>query len=73
MQTQNPFLDEFAKLTTEESGKPFAQAQAEWATAPAQFRWASGEAQRLYGRWIPARLPGRRIDVTYRTPAGRTR
>lgn len=58
-------LDEFAKLTTEESGKPYAQAQAEWSVAPAQFRWASAEAQRLYGRWIPARLPGRRIDVTY--------
>jgi succinate-semialdehyde dehydrogenase/glutarate-semialdehyde dehydrogenase len=58
-------LEEFAKLTTEESGKPFAQSRAEWLTAPAQFRWASAEAQRLYGRWIPARLPGRRIDVTY--------
>jgi acyl-CoA reductase-like NAD-dependent aldehyde dehydrogenase len=58
-------LDEFARFTTEESGKPFAQARAEWTVAPSQFRWAAGEAQRLYGRWIPARLPGRRIDVTY--------
>ena len=58
-------LDEFARITTEESGKPLAQAKAEWSVAPAQFRWAAGEAQRLYGRWIPARLPGRRIDVTY--------
>jgi len=58
-------LDDFARVTTEESGKPFAQARAEWTVAPSQFRWAAGEAQRLYGRWIPARLPGRRIDVTY--------
>src|SRR3970040_1245086 len=58
-------LDEFARITTEESGKPLAQAQAEWGTAPNQFRWASGEAQRLYGRWIPSRMSNRRIDVTY--------
>ncbi len=58
-------LDEFARVTTEESGKPLVQARAEWAGAPNQLRWAAGEAQRLYGRWIPARVPGRRIDVTY--------
>jgi acyl-CoA reductase-like NAD-dependent aldehyde dehydrogenase len=58
-------LDEFATVTTEESGKPLAQARAEWAGAPNQLRWAAGEAQRLNGRWIPARIPGRRIDVIY--------
>jgi acyl-CoA reductase-like NAD-dependent aldehyde dehydrogenase len=58
-------LDDFARVTTEESGKPFAQARAEWTVAPAQFRWATGEAQRLYGRWIPSRMANRKIDVTY--------
>ncbi len=58
-------LDDFARVTTEESGKPLAQARGEWAGAPGQLRWAAGEAQRLNGRWIPARVPGRRIDVTY--------
>lgn len=58
-------LDDFARVTTEESGKPLAQARGEWAGAPNQLRWAAGEAQRLNGRWIPARVPGRRIDVTY--------
>lgn len=58
-------LDDFAKVTTEESGKPLAQARAEWAGAPNQLRWAAGEAQRLNGRWIPPRLAGRRIDVIY--------
>lgn len=58
-------LDDFARVTTEESGKPFAQAKAEWGVAPAQFRWAVGEAQRLYGRWIPSRIANRKIDVTY--------
>jgi acyl-CoA reductase-like NAD-dependent aldehyde dehydrogenase len=59
-------LDDFARITTEESGKPFAQARAEWTVAPNQFRWAAGEAQRLNGRWIPSRVPNRRIDVTYK-------
>ncbi len=58
-------LDEMAATTTEESGKPFAQARAEWVGAPNQLRWAAGEAQRLNGRWIPSRVSGRRIDVTY--------
>jgi acyl-CoA reductase-like NAD-dependent aldehyde dehydrogenase len=58
-------LDEFAVVTTEESGKPLAQARAEWAGAPNQLRWAAGEAQRLNGRWIPSRVASRRIDVTY--------
>ena len=58
-------LDDFAKVTTEESGKPLVQARAEWAGAPNQLRWAAGEAQRLNGRWIPPRVGGRRIDVIY--------
>ncbi|HJR92504.1 MAG TPA: NAD-dependent succinate-semialdehyde dehydrogenase, partial [Acidimicrobiia bacterium] len=58
-------LDEFAKVTTEESGKPLDQARGEWAGAPNQLRWAVGEAQRLNGRWIPSRVASRRIDVTY--------
>ncbi len=58
-------LDEFARITTEESGKPFAQSRGEWAGAPNQLEWAAGEAERLYGRWIPSRTPGRRIDVIY--------
>lgn len=58
-------LDEFAKVTTEESGKPLAESRSEWVGAPLYLRWASEEARRIYGRWIPARLPGRRIDVIY--------
>src|SRR5690606_101945 len=58
-------LDDFAQVTTEESGKPLAQARGEWSGAPHQLRWAAGEAQRLDGRWIPSRVASRRIDVTY--------
>jgi acyl-CoA reductase-like NAD-dependent aldehyde dehydrogenase len=55
----------YARRTTEESGKPLAQSRAEWAGAPNYLRVAAEEARRLGGRWVPARLPGRRIDVTY--------
>lgn len=58
-------LDELARLTTEESGKPFAQSRAEWAGAPNYLIQQAEEAKRLGGRIIPARIPGRRIDVTY--------
>lgn len=58
--------DEYATITTEESGKPIAQSRAEWLSAPNYLLHAAEEAKRLGGRWVPARLPGRRIDVTYR-------
>lgn len=58
-------LDEFARITTEEAGKPIAEARVEWASAPNYFRWAAEEARRVYGRSIPARQPGQRIDVIY--------
>lgn len=58
-------LDEFARITTEESGKPLSEARAEWASSPNYFRWAAEEARRVYGRSIPARARGRRIDVIY--------
>jgi acyl-CoA reductase-like NAD-dependent aldehyde dehydrogenase len=58
--------DDFAMLTTQEAGKPLAQAKAEWLSAPNYFRWAAEEAKRAYGRHIPSRSGTRRIDVTYR-------
>jgi acyl-CoA reductase-like NAD-dependent aldehyde dehydrogenase len=56
---------EYATVTTEESGKPLAQSEAEWLSAPNYLIYAAEEAKRLGGRIIPARTPGRRIDVTY--------
>jgi acyl-CoA reductase-like NAD-dependent aldehyde dehydrogenase len=58
--------DEYAAITTEESGKPIAQSRAEWLSAPNYLIQAAEEAKRLGGRWVPARLPGRKIDVSYR-------
>jgi len=59
----------YAQRTSEESGKPLAQSRGEWAGAPNYLRVAAEEARQLGGRWIAARLPGRRIDVTY-SPLG---
>lgn len=61
--------DEFAAVTTEESGKPVEQARAEWLSCPNYFLWAAEESKRVYGRSIPARTSTRRIDVFYR-PVG---
>jgi acyl-CoA reductase-like NAD-dependent aldehyde dehydrogenase len=62
-------VDDFAKVTTAEAGKPIEQAKAEWLSSPNYFLWAAEEAKRAYGRVIPSRVAGRRIDVTYR-PVG---
>lgn len=62
-------VDEFARITTEESGKPLEQAKAEWLSCPNYFLWAAEESKRIYGRSIPARISTRRIDVFYR-PVG---
>ena len=61
--------EEFAEITTAESGKPLDQAKAEWVSAPNYFLFAAEEAKRIYGRVIPSRVATRRIDVTYR-PVG---
>jgi len=58
-------VDAYARRTAEESGKPLSQARGEWAGAPTYLRYAAEEGRRLGGRTIPARLPGRRIDVVY--------
>lgn len=60
---------EMARITTEESGKPFGESLAEWRSAANYLIWAAEEAKRLYGRVIPARLPGRRI-TTHHQPIG---
>jgi acyl-CoA reductase-like NAD-dependent aldehyde dehydrogenase len=61
--------DDYAVITTEESGKPLAQSRAEWLSAPNYLRYAADEAVRTGGRIIPARVDGRHIEVTY-SPIG---
>ena len=58
-------LELCARVTTEESGKPYSEALAEWRSAPNYLIWAAEEGKRSYGRTIPARIPTRRIAVNY--------
>lgn len=60
-----PKVDELAKLTTEESGKPLGEAKAEWASCMNYLKWFAGEGIRAYGRSIPARVGTRRIQVIH--------
>lgn len=55
--------DQLAPITTEESGKPLSEALAEWRSAANYLIWNAEECKRAYGRTIPARLPGRRIQI----------
>lgn len=61
--------DEYALVTSEESGKPLAEAKGEWLSAPDYLRFAAEEAKRVGGRIIPSRRAKRRIEVTY-SPIG---
>jgi acyl-CoA reductase-like NAD-dependent aldehyde dehydrogenase len=60
-----PKVDELAKITTEESGKPLSEAKAEWTSAMNYFKWFAGEGVRAYGRVIPARVSSRRLSVIH--------
>jgi len=56
-------VDDLARLTTEESGKPLGDARGEWLSATSYLAWFAGEGVRVYGRTVPAQVPGRRISV----------
>lgn len=58
-------VEELARITTEEAGKPLAEARGEWTSASAFLRWFAAEGVRAYGRVIPARISTRRIQVIY--------
>ncbi len=62
-------LDRDAVTLTLEQGKPLAQARVELASSADWFEWYAEEARRSYGRVIPARLPGGRVEVV-REPVG---
>jgi len=56
-------VDELARLTTEESGKPLGDSKGEWLSATAYLNWFAAEGVRAYGRTVPPSAPGRRIMV----------
>jgi len=55
--------DDLALITTQESGKPLAEAKGEWVSAASYLRWFAGEGIRAYGRVVPPSAPKRRILV----------
>lgn len=56
---------DLAKITTEESGKPYKEAFSEWSSAKDYLRWFAEEGKRAYGRIIPAQEENLHIHVTY--------
>ncbi len=62
-------LDVVARTTVLESGKPLAQASAEWLVSADLFEWFAEEGKRAYGRVIPARVRTKRLTVL-RQPIG---
>lgn len=62
-------VDEFSRLTTEESGKPLRESKAEWRSAANYLQYFAEEGKRVYGRVVPAMSSHRRLFVT-RQPVG---
>ncbi|PYQ05095.1 MAG: NAD-dependent succinate-semialdehyde dehydrogenase [Acidobacteria bacterium] len=56
-------LDELARTSVQECGKPAAQARAEWGVVADLFEWFAEEGKRAYGRTIPSRAGGKRLTV----------
>ncbi len=56
---------EFAKITTQESGKPFVEAKGEWTVAADLFEWFAEEGKRTYGQVIPTSRNNKRSQVIF--------
>jgi succinate-semialdehyde dehydrogenase len=56
-------LDDLARTSVQECGKPSAQAKAEWAAVADLFEWFAEEGKRAYGRTIPSRASSKRLTV----------
>ena len=56
-------IERLALTTVRESGKPMIQARGEWNAAADLFEWFAEECKRAYGRVIPSRTPGKRVQV----------
>ncbi|TWX64353.1 NAD-dependent succinate-semialdehyde dehydrogenase [Colwellia demingiae] len=62
-------IDQNARATVLETGKPLAQAKREWELAIDQFIWFSEETKRIYGRTVESRLKNGHIRVDH-SPVG---
>lgn len=54
---------ELAKITTEESGKPYVEAVGEWTVAAQFFEWYAEEGKRATGKVLPASRNNKRMSV----------
>ncbi len=54
---------DIGRLMTLEQGKPMAQSSFEAARAAGELEWAANEGLRSYGRTIPARKPGSKVEA----------
>lgn len=61
--------EEIGRATTLEQGKPLSEAVEEARQSADIFDWFAEEGRRVYGRVIPARIPGGR-DFVLRQPVG---
>jgi succinate-semialdehyde dehydrogenase len=62
-------LDDLARTSTLECGKPLAQSRGEWVATADLFEWFAEEGKRAYGRVIPSRHPTKR-RLVIRQPLG---
>lgn len=58
-------LNEFAKITVLESGKPLAEAIGEWRVSANFFEWFAEEGKRHGGRVVTANRNNKRMSVLY--------
>jgi len=56
-------LDDLARTSVQECGKPFVQAKGEWSVVADLFEWFAEEGKRAYGRTIPSRVGSKRLTV----------
>ncbi len=56
-------VEDLARTSVQECGKPLAQAKAEWGVAADLWEWFAEEGKRAYGRTIPPRQASRRMLV----------
>lgn len=62
-------VETIAKIMSNETGKPLAEAMGETGAAADQFEWYSEETKRIYGQTIEGRTPDVRMTVRYQ-PVG---
>lgn len=63
-------LSDFARLETQNNGKPLGQAKGDIAMSARHFEYFAGLADKIQGSTIP--IPGNRLDYTVKEPLGVT-